>query len=214
MNQLIESEYRKVPVSDLKLWDKNPKEAPKADEMQRLKEQMTKLKVYKPLLVNQDNIVLGGNHRLMILREMEIPEITCSIVQTNSEEEMIEYALSDNDNVVPYSEAKLADLVTGRTIDLTAYKINLYKTSTLEEVLQNLQDKQNAMRGEADMDTTDGKLETYLNGTIRQIVLYFSVAEYEQVLKRIEAVTPKLQAENNTSVFLKLLEAYERSTDQ
>lgn len=60
-----------------------------------------------------------------------------------------------------------------------------------------------------DVGTTDTTgVDTFMNGAIKQIVLYFENEEYLSVLNRLDAIkdTPD---ENNTSVFLRILKAYE-----
>ncbi len=56
MSEIKESEYKRMKVGDLKLWDKNPRKIQDKD-FKRLKDQIIKLNVYKPLLINQDNIM-------------------------------------------------------------------------------------------------------------------------------------------------------------
>mgnify|MGYP001605570934 CR=1 FL=1 len=90
----MNKEYRKL--SELKVWDKNPRTISK-EAFERLKWQLEKLGEYKPLLVNQDNIVLGGNMRLKAYTEMGKDKLWVSPVVTKNEAEMWEYALSDND---------------------------------------------------------------------------------------------------------------------
>jgi hypothetical protein len=49
-------------LSDLKLWEKNPRGI-MVDDFQRLKKQLLKLGQYKPLLIISDGTTLGGNMR-------------------------------------------------------------------------------------------------------------------------------------------------------
>ena len=69
-------ELRRVPISEIVPWDKNPRGILKAD-FERLKRQIKKLGVYKPLVVCEDGkargkrrfVVLGGNMRIRALQE-------------------------------------------------------------------------------------------------------------------------------------------------
>lgn len=126
-----------APLSELKLWDKNPREITEKD-FERLKKQIQKLNVYKPLLVNQEGIVLGGNMRLRAFQEMGMAEVWVSIVETKSEAQMLEYALSDNDRSGAYNDQALAELIqlNGVDIDLEMYKVDLGKTIDLRGVLE------------------------------------------------------------------------------
>ncbi len=56
----LKIEYRKL--NQLKEWDKNPRSINK-DAFQRLKRQIVMLGIYKPSIVDQENMLLGGNMR-------------------------------------------------------------------------------------------------------------------------------------------------------
>lgn len=121
-------------VSDLTLWDKNPRSITDKD-FERLKQQIQKLGMYKPLLVNQDGIVLGGNMRLRALKDMGVEEVAVSEVSTSSEDEMIEYALSDNDRAGEYDQQQLAELVADSGIDMGLFRVDLGRTWEIKDVL-------------------------------------------------------------------------------
>ena len=101
-------ETRKIET--LKEWDKNPRSLSK-EGFERLKKQITKLGVYKPLLITKDGTVLGGNMRLKALQDLGYKDIWVSVVEADTEEKKIEYALSDNDRVGKYEGDQLADLI-------------------------------------------------------------------------------------------------------
>ena len=106
-----QSKYELRKVSDLKNWEDNPRTITDK-EFDRLKEQIKLLGLYKPLIVNQNNIVLGGNMRLLALKDLGVEEVMCSIVLTDNTAQMLEYALSDNDQAGTTDEEKVAELVT------------------------------------------------------------------------------------------------------
>ncbi len=92
-------DIRKVPISKVVPWKKNPRTATKED-IDRLKAQVEKLGIYKPLLVFKDGgkyVVLGGNMRLRAYRELGIREVEVSIVKVKTEADVVAITLSDND---------------------------------------------------------------------------------------------------------------------
>ena len=101
-------EYR--AISSLHNWENNPRTATK-DGIERLIKQRKKLGVYKPLLITEDGTVLGGNMRLKALEQMGEKKVWVSVVQADTEEKKIEYALSDNDRVGKYEGDQLANLI-------------------------------------------------------------------------------------------------------
>lgn len=100
----------KRKLNDLKEWDKNPRSISK-DGFERLKKQIQRLGQYKPLIITQDGIVLGGNMRMKAYRELGINDIWVSVVDAPTEEKKIEFALSDNDRAGKYEGDQLANLI-------------------------------------------------------------------------------------------------------
>ena len=118
-----------VSISQVKLWDKNPRSCTK-DDFARLKKQIQKFGVYKPLVVCKENgyyTVIGGNMRLRALQELGHKEVWISLVKPKSEAEKIEISLSDNDRVGSYSDQALAELIypLKDEIDLKDFKVDL-----------------------------------------------------------------------------------------
>lgn len=128
-------EYRKI--NELKVWEKNPRVVLEKD-FQRLKKQIEKLGVYKPIIINGDNIILGGRTRYEALKDLGYNEVWVSVVSTQNESEMLEYVLSDNDEIGSYVEEELAELLQSPDIDipLADYKIDVGNTMTLETLLK------------------------------------------------------------------------------
>ena len=59
------------PIDKLQNWDKNPRSI-KTQDFVRLKKQIEKLGQYKPLIITNDGVVLGGNMRLRAYKELGI----------------------------------------------------------------------------------------------------------------------------------------------
>lgn len=66
-------------------------------------------------------------------------------------------------------------------------------------------------RGEVDKDNLGNSMDSYLDGNIRQVVLFFKVDEYEDVVRRLDAVMAKEEVASHTEAVLKLLESYENA---
>jgi DNA modification methylase len=130
----------RVPISKVVPWDKNPRGI-KTKDFDRLKKQITKLGVYKPLVCYRENghyVVLGGNMRIRALKDLGIEEVEVSIITPKSEAQKIEYALSDNDRVGYYEEEALAELVYPhiKDIDLGEFKVDLGEPIDLKQVVE------------------------------------------------------------------------------
>jgi hypothetical protein len=158
-------EIKRVAIESVGLWDKNPRKIMRED-FDRLKGQITKLGVYKPLLVYEDApgafIALGGNMRLRALKELGHKEVDISIVTPATEAEKLEYALSDNDRAGYTDEDKLAELLAGvgEGIDLLAYKVDSGKPDvTLEEIVKSVGPSDGAAAEEPELVFTEELLE-------------------------------------------------------
>lgn len=160
----------KVPIEKCELWDKNPRGITKKD-FDRLKRQIKKLGVYKPLVACEENgkyVILGGNMRLRALKELGFKEVELSVVEAKTEEEKIEYSLSDNDRAGYYEEDALAELVAGVAdkIHLDDYKIDLGDAKSLGQVLAAYLPEEEDE--EPEVEFTEELLESH-----NFIVLYF-----------------------------------------
>jgi hypothetical protein len=121
------------PIEKLKEWDKNPRTIT-AENLERLKKQIQKFGQYKPLVINEDGIVLGGNMRLRALRELEIQEVWVSIVKPADLNEMLEYSLSDNDRAGKYDEFLLRELLPEFDVDLSEWTVDLTDPVVMTDV--------------------------------------------------------------------------------
>lgn len=138
--QIEQPQIETRKLGELSNWEKNPKTVT-SDDFDRLIEQIKRLKMYKPLLINEENIVLGGNARLHALRKLNVPkdsEIMVSVVETNGDEAlMTEYALSDNDQIGRYDDQAVAELVANLPeLHLKDYKVDIAKPKSLDHILR------------------------------------------------------------------------------
>jgi DNA modification methylase len=130
---------KRVPISSVIPWDKNPRGVKERD-LERLKHQLLRLGVYKPLVCCQEKgkyIALGGNMRLRALREIGAKEIEISIVDAKTEKVKIEYALSDNDRVGYYEEQALAALLQPHLaqLELDDFRVDIGRATELTSIL-------------------------------------------------------------------------------
>lgn len=120
-------------IDKLESWRDNPRTITR-DDFARLKVQVQKLGMYKPLLINKQGIVLGGNMRLAVYKDLGIKKVWVSIVDAEDPQKMLEYALSDNDRVGNYDEMKLSELLTQTPLELDVYKVDLAEPKGLDQL--------------------------------------------------------------------------------
>jgi len=201
----MEKETRQI--NTLKNWEKNPRGI-KDEDFARLKKQIKKLGQYKPLLITEEGIVLGGNMRLRAYRELGMEDAWVSIVNPKNEGEMLEYALSDNDRAGYYEEDKLAELLfKNEDFPTELYKVDLGYQAGLDVLMERF-----GPQGEREEDVDgleEDQLDKWIGASIKQIVLYFEGKDFESVLERLEAVQKDHGLKNNTEAVLALLDFYE-----
>ena len=121
----------KRDINTLKEWDKNPRNINKKD-FERLKRQITELGQYKPLLVTQEGVVIGGNMRLKALRDMGVKQAWVSVITVADENELMKYALSDNDRAGYYDGDMLANMMPQFEINWEDYAVDFRAPITLD----------------------------------------------------------------------------------
>lgn len=210
-------------VADLHNWKDNPKTTSKEDG-ERLKKQI-ELGEHSTMLIEPNGNVLGGNSRLRMYKTLNKREAKVIVVEFIEQkgkvhavvdgikaervfdsigQARLEYALSHNDLVGAYDDGKLAELLTVTPIPMEVYKVTSV-VRPVEDVAFEAGNDNPDDRPE-DEDTTDTtKLDAFMNGSIKQIVLYFDNEQYENVIPRIEGLRAEMDLESTTDLFLALL---------
>ena len=113
-------QVQQVKISELKLSEYNPRRR-NEDQLQKLRENLEKFEVVDSLIVNSNpsrqNIVIGGNMRLKVLKEMGFDEVPVVYVSHDEEQERgLNIRLNktsgdfDFDLLKEFSEGSLADI--------------------------------------------------------------------------------------------------------
>ncbi len=134
--------YATAPLEKVRAWDRNPRTA-EPEDLARLKAQISKLKLYKPLVAFKENggyTVLGGNMRLQVLRELGFREVVLSVVKPRDEAEKLEISLADNDRAGYYEEQELAELLWEHreALEHDLYRVDTGIDSALGWVIETL----------------------------------------------------------------------------
>jgi hypothetical protein len=83
-------------LSDLKLWDKNPRTI-SLENFERLKQKITTQGFHNLIVLDTNCVVISGNQRKRALDELGISEVFCMIPnRVLTETEMLEVAISSN----------------------------------------------------------------------------------------------------------------------
>ena len=149
----------------------------------------------RPLVIDENNIVIGGNMRLRALKELNYTEVPYIQVTGLSDEQKKEFVIKDNLNYGDWNW------------DSIQFEWDLNEISDWGlEIPEWVMDADT--EPEMDKDELDLALSKYINGKIKQIICYFDTTEYEIMIKKLEYIQNKEKLENHTKVLQHLTELY------
>jgi hypothetical protein len=194
----MKSEF--VKIGTVKLSPDNPRVI-KGDKFKKLVQsikdfpQMLEL---RPIVVDEDMVVLGGNMRLRACIEAGLKEVPILRASMLTEEQKREFVIKDNSSFGEWNWDILANEWDIK--DLSAWGIDIPASYFDDD------------KPEFDKDTLDAALDTYINSKVKQITLYFDNQQYEYVVAKMEEIAKEKELESNTDVIIYLLESISDSS--
>ncbi len=155
----------------------------------------------RPIVVDEEFYVLGGNMRLKALRELKFKEVPYLMVEGLTPEQKKQFVIKDNVN---YGDWDWDELTTNW--DLTS--MDSWGLDIPSWVIDDDREP------EIDRDVLDEALNNYVNAQIKRIVLFFSNEEYPGIIKKMEWLSKQHNLESNTDALQYLLEFYGKHTTQ
>ena len=123
----------------------------------------------RPIVVNADMIVLGGNMRLRACKEAGMKKIPIIKAEDLTEEQQRQFIIKDNVSGGEWDWEILAN--EWDPVELTEWGLDVPLFNIEEE--------------EIDLSNLKESEESYLNATIKQIVLYYESETFEEMLSLI-----------------------------
>ena len=179
---------KKIEIKKLKPNPNNPRSINK-NKFERLKKSITefpKMLELRPIVVDENFIVLGGNMRLKALKDLGIKETFYIQQKDLSDDQKKQFVIKDNASFGDWDWDILANEWNNK--DLLDWGIDVWQP---EEELEKQIDE-----------------NEFSNPQIKQIVLYYNNEEYETALNNLEDIRLKENLEDNTQVFNLLIEKY------
>lgn len=208
-------------INELKHYHKNPRKITD-QKFEQLGESLEKYGDLGGVVVNvRTGEVIGGNQRTKFFKEHE-DEVTIEKKEVKRDTQgtvalgyivykgtKFNYREVDWDADTEARANIVANKVTGfwdNEILLEGFDEELLLETGFESFeLSFFEDKS---RPKIDVDNFNDTLDTYLDGEIKQVVLYMDSATYEDVLKKCKEIMEKIGVDNNTDVFMKALNEY------
>jgi ParB-like chromosome segregation protein Spo0J len=163
-----------------------------------LKESLEKFGLAEIPAINTDNLVLAGHQRLKVLTDLFGKDYEIDVRVPNrklTDAEAKEYNIRSNKNTGEWDWDILGNHYDME--ELLSFGFQEFELGGLGASV------------EKDINELSDGLESYLQGNIKQIVLYFKGDEFEPIIDRMQTVMNKESLETHTDAFLKLLEFYE-----
>jgi hypothetical protein len=163
-----------------------------------------------PVIVNQrTGHVIDGHLRVSLALSKGEKTIPVDYVDLDENEEKILLATFDYITGMAVYDREAVDTLLS--------EINAGDAG-LEALLEAIDIKHGALQ-EAALSGVDGergqtpdeRLDIFMNASIKQIVLYFQLDEYTDIVQRLARVRHDTGVESNTEAVVKLLEAYENT---
>lgn len=187
-----------IAVTQLKSNENNPRFI-KDDKFKKLCKSLQDFPAmleYRPVIVNEDMVILAGNMRYKAAVEIGYKNIPTIIAKGLTEKEQRELIIKDNIGYGEWDWDMLAN--EWDTEEMDEWGLDIPNFENLSEI--ESKGRMNA--------TLDEKLDTYLNATIKQIVLYFEYEEYEQVIQSLDKIAADNNLADNSSVIQFLINNY------
>lgn len=214
-----------VQIEEIKFDQSNPNRMMR-EQIDSLKLSMQKFGNVQPVILDDNYNVADGQHRIMAYREMEMKEVPAIVLHFDNDNErrqlrqVMNKLHGEHDPALDISELEVLleyDSETMKNLlsidqDVLDELIRINKEE--QSIVGNLTSMTQTTKDEGDiiedMDPTHHYADTYLHGNIKQITMYFNNDEYVLLMPRIAQATNQMKVDNNTGLFMGLLDFWEK----
>lgn len=190
-------ETQMIKIKDIKPNPNNPRSI-KKEQLEKLKKSIIafpQMLNIRPIVINEDNIVLGGNMRLRALQDLGYDEVPYVRVQDLTPEQQEQFIIKDNVNYGDWNWELIN--IDWNLNNLTEWGLDI--PAWLND---------NEVEPEFDEDIRHKYLDTYINAKVKQIVLFLSAEQFEKAITDLEQIMDANNLESNTDAILFLIERY------
>ena len=191
----------KIEISKVKPNERNPRQITEEnyERLKRSLQEFPEMLHTRPLIVDENNVLIGGNQRLKVLKELGWNGVPVERVTGWSEEKKKQFIAKDN-------------LVDGDW-DYEILSGSEWKEMPLEEWGIHLPDWE--IFDEEDEDLEEPKIEEEINesaGEIRTVMFLFKAEEYTEIQEKLRSARDYHEVTNNTDLLKIFLEPYESNS--
>jgi len=189
----------KIPINEIRANLNNPRtiEDAKFKELVQSIKNDGFMQAIRFLVVDKDNVVLGGNQRLQACIEANMSHVFVVKADDLSEDELKEFVIQDNTYYGEWDKPILAEFYSDH--EMVEVGMNLVEVATPRmEMIGDIE-------AEVDESDLEKRKEVYENNKIKQIVCYFTLDKYEQVKNSLEIIKKRMECQELNEVLLNLI---------
>jgi hypothetical protein len=185
---------KKVNISEVKKNPDNPRliKDYKYQKLVRSLKDFPKMLELRPIVVNKDMVILGGNMRYRASMDAGLKEVWIKIAELTPEQEK-EFIIKDNSSFGEWDWDTLAN----------EWDIQDLKEWGLDLPTVYFDDDEEPKFDEEELSQ---ELDAYINANIKQIVLHYNTEDYEAMMENLEKLKEKESAEDNSALVKKLID--------
>lgn len=191
-----------VKINEVKSNPNNPRII-KDDKFKKLVasiKELPQMLELRPIVVNEDMIVLGGNMRLKACKEAGLKEIPIIKASELNEEQQRAFIIKDNVGFGEWDWDALANEWDAEQLAEWGLDVWTYDSGV------------DTSDPTVSLDQFDKGADSYLNGVVRQILLVYDIETFEKLVPKLATIGEDFNLEeDNSTTILKLVEFYENN---
>jgi hypothetical protein len=215
-DKIVLYEIKKVPINSIYKNPSNPRcisESKFQKLVQSIKDVPWMLKL-RPIVVNDCNIILGGNQRHRACVEAGMTHVWIIKADKITDAQQRRFILRDNIDFGKYDQEILWKHYTPEEFVKYGGEIELLEKKAVsvdEEVKPPPPIGDDVVEPNLDEEGYEESSEEFKNKSVKQVVFFFQTDQYVNVIKDLDDISKKLDCDDNSEVLLHLVQFYEYS---
>ena len=192
---MIKAKIEKVSISSITENAANPRTINK-HKFQKLVNsvrEFPEMLSLRPIVVDKDNVILGGNMRYKACKELGLKEVYIIQATDLNDKQAQEFIVKDNVGFGEWDWDILANAFDN--VELKEWGLDVWQPE--EEVSNNT---------DYSLNTAEEKLNRFLDAKIKNITIPFENEEFGDVVDRLEKLLLKYNCEDYRTLIYKILE--------
>jgi len=192
---MIKAKIEKVSISSITENAANPRfiNKHKFQKLVNSVREFPEMLSLRPIVVNKDNVILGGNMRYKACKELGLKEVYIIQAADLNDKQAQEFIVKDNVGFGEWDWDILANAFDN--VELKEWGLGVWQP---EEDISNNTDYSN--------NSLDEKLNRFLDAKIKNITIPFENEEFDDIVDRLEKLLLKYNCEDYRTLIYKILE--------